>query len=384
MAGIDDDFVELTEPGASQAGVDAPGPLSSWADLINFGIYNGNFRALPPDTSQNIDVASSVSGSNFIPGWRFVQSSNTTVTGKIVADGYNVSPSGYNFQFNFNSASAGDEAYIEQIVDVGGSSRQDVGAVLRGYHQSVAGVNKLVVRTQYLSRDGSIVGMPPERSVNYTSSYSWTQAAEVNNPPSKARYLRIRLCAVAVAGTPSHLIELTDVRRVDRDASGTGVSDLYQSGSNLLWAPASTLWGTTTTTRLLNYQLVPLMFSLTNIPANATTNMQLWGDTALALTTPRISIPWASSIVGCSYRLSAAPTAQNIKIVIQNSGSDVWTPFTVGVGGAVADETTQPVGTDDVSKTGGIGVNIVTPSGFTPTSADIAVVVWLAVKFDGV
>lgn len=403
MPDIDDDFLELTEPGAAQSGADSPGPLSAWSDLMSFAVFNGNFRLGPPDISANLDVASSVTGSNFVPGWRFVQSSNTGVTAKVMAD--TTTASGYNLTFTGVASSTG---FIEQIVDIGGSAVRDIGTFLRVNARAsvVKGTAYWRVHTQYLDRLGTITGMPPERIVQQTTPvantvYSFDEGSEIDPPPAAARYLRIRISYTPDPYFDPQTLSILDVRRdrtptvlrlPDRSAasgarSGLGLYDVLESGSNLLWQPSSTTAGVTTGKRLLNYQLVPIPFSLVNIPSNATTELQLWGDTALSLGTPRIGLPWGSAIVGCSYRLSAIPTAGGanaLAIRIQVGGSTVWTPFTIaGSGGALSNEASQSVTADELTSGQQIGVVVDTSSTYAPTSADIAVLVWVAVKYDG-
>jgi len=402
---IDDPFLEEVEPTAQQVGIDVPGSRSGFTDFINFGIFNGNFRLGPPNPAANVDVVGAA-GSNFVPGWRFVQSSNTNITGSMVRNA--AYPSGSNFRFTFAAGSANDEAYIEQLIDMGGSVNQDIGAIIRGYGSSSQNRAGLAVSTQYLTTDGTIAGMPPERTtldsggVGGRAPRYLFHPAEVDNPPGAARYLRLRVVAnrqSVLAGT-AFTIDVPEIRRervtsnvrlVDRQLYGgagvVSVGDFYMTGSNLLWQPASTTAGSTTTQRLLNYQLVPLPFSLVNIPANAVTELQLWGDTALALATPRIGIPWASAIVGASYRLSAIPTAGGasaLAIRVQVGGSTVWTPFTIaGSGGALSNEASQVVTADELASGQQIGVVVDTSATYAPTTADLAVVVWVAVKYDG-
>lgn len=396
---IDDPFLEEVEPTAQQVGVDVPGSRSGFTDFINFGVFNGNFRLGPPNAAANVDPVGA-SGSNFVPGWRFVQSSNTVITAKSVLG--SKQGAGSNLRFTHDASGTSGTVFVEQIIDIGGSAVGDIGATTRIEYQVQSGTWQLSARRQYLASDGSIAGMPEEFSATIPGLTSTAAPVSIDGDqaddpaPATARYLRYRVETQSSSANGS--FDLLGVRReratmytqlVDSSRTTNGLFNIVQRGSNLIWAPTSTTqFGTFSgAQRVLNWQLVPITFSLVNIPANATTNMQLWGDTALALATPRISVPYASTLVGCSYRLSAVPTAGGasaLRIVVQKSGADVWTPFTIaGSGGALADETTQPIGSDDFNKTDGIGVNIVTSATYAPTTADIAVVVWMAVKFDG-
>jgi hypothetical protein len=401
MPDIDDPFLEELEPVATQQGIDVPGSRSGFTDFINFGVYNGNFRVGPPQSASNIDLASSASGSNFLPGWRWVVESGDA-TAKHQADALGISSSGSNVVIIGSTGSA----YFEQIIDIGGSAVQDTGGFVRlnVNPPSVTTIAPVLsVRTQYLNAAGTTTGMPSERvaSVTLTGSftpYSFDGGSEVDPPGSTARYLRLRIAATFYEYGAVTLLDVrrdrapSNLRLPDRAAatnkrSGLGLYDVYQSASNLFWQPSSTTAGTTTGKRLLNYQLVPIPFSLVNIPSNATTDMQLWGDTALALATPRIGVPWASAIVGASYRLSAIPSAGGanaLAIRVQVGGSTVWTPFTIaGSGGAISNEASQAVTADELTAGQQIGVVVDTSSTYAPTTADIAVVVWVAVKYDG-
>ncbi len=392
---IDRPFLEEVEPTVQQQGTDVPGPRGSYQELLNFGIYNGNFRVGPPQSASNLDVATSTTGSNFLPGWRFVQSSNTTISAAIVKRPGNL---GSNLRFTVNSLSAGARAYIEQVIDVGGSAIGDVGSFYRftGGWDGI-GARSVYLKTQYLNANGTIEGMPPEEQAGGAATASWNfdHGNEVDPPPDGARFVRVRVEIINVTGSPGY-VELYEVRRekaatnlrlVDRSRSTNGLYDVYTSGSNLFWQPSSTTSGATSAKRLLNYQLVAIPFSLVNIPANATTELQLWGDTALGLATPRIGIPYPAAIVGMSYRLSAAPTAGGataLRLQATVAGASVWTAHTLaGSGAAASGESSQSVTADEISLGQQLGVQVVTSSTYAPTTADLAVVLWVAVKFDG-
>lgn len=404
MPNIDDPFLDDLEPSAAQEGIDVPGSRSAFTDFINFGVYNGNFRVGPPQSLSNLDVATSTSGSNFLPGWRFVQSSNTTITAKIVQSGGVGSGSNVRFTAQAGIAS-GHASYLEQIIDIGGSSVGDIGNLVRlAMRKNVLGPGLglgLTVAAQYLAADGTTVGMPAEVTSSLAPSTSPTGgdvAMEADAPPANARYLRLRSIVDGRAGTVANdWLDILEIRRdralpnlrmPDLSRSTNGLYDVRMSGSNLLWQPSSTTAGTTTTKRLLNYQLVPLVFTGVNIPANATTNLDMPGDATLNLATPRIGLPWASSIVGMSYRLSAIPTAGGtgaLKLIVQVGGSNLWNPaFSInGSGGALSNETSVAPETYNVASGGQIGVVATTTATYAPTTAEIVVVVWLAVKYDG-
>ena len=126
----DDEGLSLVldaDPTHNQAGVDQPGLLAAVSDYVNFGVFNGNFRFGPP--LPFLDASNSTTGSNFMPGWRFVRSSNSNITVSHVRD--TASPSGSNLRFAFASGLSDDAVYIEQMVDIGGSRTRQTGDILR-------------------------------------------------------------------------------------------------------------------------------------------------------------------------------------------------------------------------------------------------------------
>lgn len=383
------------DPSHNQQGVDAPGLLSAITDFVNAGVFNGNFRLGPPDPSQNIDVASSTSGSNFMRGWRFVQSSNTNITLKQVRDAS--SASGSNLRFTFGAGAASDAAYIEQLVDIGGNRQRQVGDILRASAALVSGANVFLrLRMQYLNVDGGIAGMPAESvSSGVPAAASWTQAWAAGSgssntpPPAGARYLRLRVEAYRSSGSSAAAIDLYDVRRdrgipyvviPDRDAAYQAGYLAQANGFPSVYAPKA---GAGTLMPLVN--IVPLAFVFDQIPVNATTEMRP-SDTLMALGgSPRIIMPFAGSIVGMSYRINAAPTAGTINFQATVAGVNVWSGFgALGTAMALADKVTQPLNTDTFSAGDGIGVQMVTSAAYTPGTRHAHVVLWVAVHWQNV
>ena len=164
--------------------------------------------------------------------------------------------------------------------------------------------------------------------------------------------------------------------------------DVFQSGSNLLWQPSSTLVGTTTTTRLLNYQLVPIPFTVNSIAQSATTDMQPF-DNAVAQGTPRISMGWSGWIVGLSYRMTGAPSgggASALNVWATVAGAQTWNAFTIASGGSAASQTTQAVGTTGMSFTAsqGLGIQLVTNGTYAPNGTrNMSAILWVALEYDG-
>lgn len=389
------DFVLPQDPTGNQAGVDAPAFLSSNTDLVNFGVFNGNFRFGPPDLSQNVDVASSTAGSNFMRGWRFVQSSNTAVTLRQVRDAS--SPSGSNLRFTFASGAAADAAYVEQIIDVGGIAYGQTGDLLYVAGKTTSGTGlALRARTQYLSTDGSLVGMPAEKvatAAGTTTDLSRSiEETTASAPPGNARFLRLRVEAYRTAGTGAGAIDLVDLRRV-RGVIGLPLLD--QTGASTL-GTLSYLTNTEgkasvrqrgavspVTAMRLGYKLVALPFAYVDMPAGATTELRpVDGGTGIG-TTPRLHMPWAGHIVGMTYRMTDSATAGTWNLRATVNGANVWSPFgPLGSGAAPGGQTTQPLGSDTFSAGDEIGVDCVTSAGYLPTTRDFNVLLWVALEFD--
>lgn len=387
----DDEGQSLTlpeEPTHNQQGVSAPGSLDAFTDFSNFGVFNGNFRKGPPDPTANLDVASSTSGSNFMPGWRFIQSSNTNVTAKQIRDA--ASPSGSNLRFAFASGAATDAAYVEQTIDIGGGRYRHVGDLIRAVGVLVTGANVAIrVYCQYLSTDGSIAGMPAEKIVatvgtSGSASTDYSVAA-ATVPPSNARYLRVRAEASRISGTAAASVDLIEVRRdrgypfhvIDDLEAGFVPGIIYQTqGRPEVTVPAESNIGMP-----LGYQLVPLTFVQNDVPAATTAVMPL-SD----LTMPGfMGMPWGGSIVGMSYRFdNATPlTAGTASLKAQVNGANVWTAHSLTTSSAQNDEATQAIGTDTFVAGDTVGVELSTGGAYAPTTRELAVTLWLAISYDG-
>lgn len=216
---VDDPVQYKDEPTWAQQGVDPPGFVGGFSDFVLYGVYNGAFAKGPPDPAQNLDVTTA-SGSNFMPAWRFVQSSNTNITAKQVRDV--ASPSGSNLRFTFASGAANDAAFVEQIADVGGTRSRAVEGILRAF--TIAGAGNTAsftrfVQLQYLDVDGNAINSAVESSGTLaagTSIYTLVDpnvntASSVLSPTSRLRIrLGVRRGAAATGATGT--IDFTDVR----------------------------------------------------------------------------------------------------------------------------------------------------------------------------
>lgn len=102
------------------------------ADFILYGVVNGAFTQGPRDANANIDPQN-----NPLPYWSGpTQVSGGAITCQWVAD--TASPSGYNLRFTLNAGAAADEAYVEQIVPIGGSRARWIDATAYGSYYVVS------------------------------------------------------------------------------------------------------------------------------------------------------------------------------------------------------------------------------------------------------
>ncbi len=126
-------------------------------------------------------------------------------------------------------------------------------------------------------------------------------------------------------------------------------------------------------------QLVPREFGYLNMGAGAT--FELWnGDISVGLTRANVG-PWAGSIVGMSYRMSAAVGAGTLALKAQVNGSNVWTAFPAGALGQTdmfpAVPGAYPFIINDV-----VGIEATTSGGIT-AGLDINATLWLLVGYTG-
>lgn len=242
----DDAYSPGEEPSWAQTGIDTPGlKTGGHSDFILYGVYNGVFSLGAPEPSSDIDPVTA-STSNFMPHWRFVQSSNTNISVKQANDPN--SPSGSNFRFTFVSGAAGDEAFAEQLVDVGGSR---VGAMpdhVRTYVLTPGantGTFTAFLSLQYLTALGSIAGMPAEQTVSSTVAAGSTTALEkyattAGITPANAKLLRIRF-GVQRGGAANAAIGTVDFSEVRRQRT-VSKQEFTTAGSYTWTKPADASW----------------------------------------------------------------------------------------------------------------------------------------------
>lgn len=391
--GETNDVVLREEPTFNPEGIDTPGELAGISGYAFRGGYNFDFSMGPPNPGTGITPATSAeSGSNFIPGWRYIRSSNAgNHFASIVRDANN--PAGSNFRFSFLSGAADDAAYIETILDAEGDYS---GAGIRwGRYDPIEFITtassnafQVTLETQYLTVDGALIGPANRETLAPNTNALPVTNHEATAAPPTARYLRLRLIASRVSGT------------------GTGSIDVMQGARNLSprnWLP---LPETQPDTYRVSYirsvggvpatysarfdevfyqigQLVAVQFVLLNVPANTTTPMQL-GDNALGMGSAQARFPafYDGYIVGMGYRFSTALTGGTCSLRATVAGSEVWTAHSL-ISGNTNGIARQAIGADAVGGGSGIGVNVVTNAAFTPTTVDLAVTLYLIYTWDG-
>lgn len=187
-------------------------------------------------------------------------------------------------------------------------------------------------------------------------------------PVTTASYRwRLRIDAVKAAGAVAELQALFCDPQLSYSDDGTPPP--FTPNLGFYWMSGSP-----------GYQLVGIPFALLNIPAGATTELQV-ADNALGIGSPRIRAPWAGSIVGLSYRMSAAVGAGTLALEATRNGTSVWTAFAAGLL-AIEDGATQRPGTDIFGATGVLGVQAVASAGIT-AGLDIAAMLWVLVNYTG-
>lgn len=181
------------------------------SDFILYGVFNGAFARGPRN-----GVGSEINDDNPLPDWTGpTQVSGGAITASWVAD--SSSPSGYNLRFTINPGAAGDEAYFEQVVPIGGDrSARLWDELLVAFYRVTAsgGAPRGTWDIQYLKADGTTTG-------SATASFQTLSADTTlywNNPgalvPTDAAYLRLRLGVRrnTMAATDTATVDLVNVR----------------------------------------------------------------------------------------------------------------------------------------------------------------------------
>lgn len=218
------------------------GPI---ADFILYGVVNGAFAQGPPDSTQNIEPVN-----NPLPYWSGpTQVSGGAITAQWVAD--SSSPSGYNLRFNIAAGAAGDEAYFEQVVPIGGDRGRRFGTALRAAFYRVlasGGAPRGTMSLQYLKADGTTTGSASTAFLTLSADatlYQESNATTVASPPADAIFEQIRIGVRrnTMAATDTATIDVPNIR-VDRGGAVVIIGEqstpgtyapgiIYQTGGDL-------------------------------------------------------------------------------------------------------------------------------------------------------
>lgn len=180
------------------------------ADFINNGVVNGVFAQPPTDTAANIEIVNNPLGYWTGP----TQVAGGMITCSYVADAS--SPSGYNLRFTIQpNGAASDEAYVEQIINIGGSRDRAYAHGLRTSIMNTGAVNmNATTELQYLTVAGVATGSANAISNAITAGATTRRQQSPLAPPADAYYLRVRIGAArgAAAVSATTTIEYPSIR----------------------------------------------------------------------------------------------------------------------------------------------------------------------------
>lgn len=184
----------------SPAGTDM-GFGSALRRMIQTGLYNSDFSLPPQDTSKPINSDTSSADYNPLPYWRLQDDSNGAITVWWVEDA--TAPGGGRIRFDVVAGASSDEAYLEQLAPVVGSTGRSYAADL--WSTWVAGTSNalgIFARAQFLRRDavtttGSEIAPTTTWSIVVSNSpYTYPSEAGYSGGytvPADAGYQRVRI-----------------------------------------------------------------------------------------------------------------------------------------------------------------------------------------------
>lgn len=244
------------------------------ADFILYNIVNGAFSQGPPNANDYIDPQN-----NPMPYW----AGPTQVSGGAIQVSWVVdssSPSGYNMRFTVNPGAASDEAYMEQLIPVGGSRARYSGNAVRAAMLRVTASDngfQGYVALQYLDVTGAAVGSSTSTTLAWTADGSlqnnvtYAQAPTSSSPVATSALLRIRVGVKrnTAAATASGVFDASDIRS-DRASPYVLVAEsttpgsyaaalLAQTGGALILAPNGAAGSTVTINGATNNMAVTLV-----------------------------------------------------------------------------------------------------------------------------
>lgn len=381
------------------------------AEYNRYGLYNAALTMKPLDPNAPIDA------SNPLPYWT-TGGTATGATDGIQWDWYlstGVGGVGNTVRVSGLGMQANDDVFMEQIVPA-----RSIWADSDDYWPEVRVVSSTAANSTAFSAyllidfydDTGVLssGLTGSREVTITGSALVTATATdllAPNPSPTSRtwsdfrkgYARIRFgvrTTQAISGAWGVLFAGPRLYRsnervlVTNKGSQTGFAYAMTTHPTLNSLASYDTYGNQL--HMLGPQLVAIPFSVVNLAAGATTAMQLWGDTALALATPRIEMPWSGYVIGISWRLSAAITGGQISSIraVTQAGVTIkdYGALTSASGqtGNIKGSTVSGggYGVDSFANGTNIGIDIVTGGGLTPAgSLDMAVILYVAYDWTG-
>lgn len=383
--------------GADKVGLTG-GPLGDAInDRLTFGLYNASFMMTPPDPTQPIDSI------NKLPFWSVggtVASSTSAVTWTLVPS----DTQGSYLKVSGDNISAGDDVFIEQYIPTRQmySGAQAYWPTLIHYPLTTplsVGFTAYI-NIAYYTPTGTLLPFGPYEASQSITAIGISKLTATDplltdaKAPAGAAFARIRVGirnASAYASAWSwnlfavHLDSSRFAATFSSPASGylRGMRIDDPTGAMVLTNEFNVV------SHMLGPNVVAIPFSLANVPANVTTNLQMWGDTALALTTPKIAMPWKGSIIGYSYRLSTAITASTLRFKAVSGSGDILLFPQLNTASPVQDSVKASAvsgggyGLSTFTAGTNLGVDVIAGATFTPTTLDVAVILWIAMDWNG-
>lgn len=125
--------------------------------------------------------------------------------------------------------------------------------------------------------------------------------------------------------------------------------------------------------------LIPFTFVAKNVAASQTSvALSLTGETD---SPTEYVLPFDADIVGISLRTTGARTAGTLTVKPTSNGTEKTLSATLDANVTQLNDTMQPVGTEDMGGvTRRLGATITTSAAWAPTTADVAVTIWVVAK----
>lgn len=200
---------------------------SGLAAQVTSGVYNSSFSIPPPFPTLPID-----NDTNALPGWSLVNLVNATIAGWWIADA--TAGSGGIFRWISTGAAAGDETYIEQLIQVSGTRDQETFHIPMAYEiiDSVSANMLWYISGQYLTSDQITTTGTAQEVTNVWAGSAQVKLVTLVNAgviPADAGWLRLRLGARATGAVTSETADFAYVK-VLRGDRGVYLTDISSGG----------------------------------------------------------------------------------------------------------------------------------------------------------